>query len=167
PVRKVSIVSRGRAGGFTLKLPSEDRHLHSRLEFLDDLSVMLAGHAAEKIVFDDITTGASNDLKEATKLARQIVTEFGMSEKLGPRTYGQREEMIFLGKEIHERRDYSEHVAKLIDAEVSEIIHNAYLVAKDVITKVRPRLEDIVNKLLEKETLEQAEFEAIFAPASS
>ena len=167
PVRKVSIVSRGRAGGFTLKLPSEDRHLHSRLEFLDDLSVMLAGHAAEKIVFDDITTGASNDLKEATKLARQIVTEFGMSEKLGPRTYGQREEMIFLGKEIHERRDYSEHVAKLIDAEVSEIIHNAYIVAKDVITKVRPRLEDIVNKLLEKETLEQAEFEAIFTPASS
>ncbi|MFC1687183.1 ATP-dependent zinc metalloprotease FtsH [Patescibacteria group bacterium] len=162
PVRKVSIVSRGRAGGFTLKLPSEDKHLHSRAEFLDDIAVMLAGHATEKNIFKDVTTGASNDLKEATKLARQIVTEFGMSDKLGPRTYGQKEEMVFLGREIHERRDYSEHVAKLIDAEVLSIIQMAYETAKDVIIKMRPKLEEIVNKLLEKETIEQSEFESIF-----
>lgn len=167
PVRKVSIVSRGRVGGFTLKLPSEDKHLHSRAEFLDDIAVMLAGHATEKDVFKDVTTGASNDLKEATKLARQIVTEFGMSDKLGPRTYGQKEEMVFLGREIHERRDYSEHVAKLIDAEVSAIIQRAYETAKDVIIQMRPKLEVIVNKLLEKETLEQAEFESIFKTTSA
>ncbi len=167
PVRKVSIVSRGRAGGYTLKLPSEDKHLHTRAEFLDDIAMMLAGRAAEKEVFKDVTTGAQNDLKEATQLARQIVTEYGMSEKLGPRTFGQREEMVFLGREIHERRDYSEKVAQMIDQEVSDIIHKGYATAREIIVKMRPMLEKIVKQLLEKETLEQAQFEALFKATSA
>lgn len=167
PVRKVSIVSRGRAGGYTLKLPSEDKHLHSRAEFLDDIAVMLAGHAAEKETFKDITTGAQNDLQEATKLARQIVTEYGMSDKLGPRTYGQREELVFLGKEIHERRDYSEKVAQMIDQEVTTIIAKAHETATGIVTKMRPALERIVKKLIEKEVLEQEEFEAVVGTSTT
>lgn len=161
PVRKVSIISRGQAGGFTLKLPSEDKHLHTRSEFHEDLAVMLAGHAAEIEIFKELTTGAHSDLKHATRLARQIVTEYGMSDKLGPRTYGQKEEMVFLGREIHERRDYSEKVAQMIDQEVSDIMHKAYETARGIIKKMRPKMDAIAKALLEKETLEQKDFEAI------
>jgi cell division protease FtsH len=162
PVHKVSIISRGRAGGYTMKLPSEDRHLHNQLEFEEDLAVMLAGHAAEKDVFRVVTTGASNDLGQATNLAKSLVTQFGMSEQLGPRTFGQREEMIFLGKEIHERRDYSEKTAQQIDSEVNKLISKAYVTAQGLIKKNRKQLDKIANILIEKETIEQEEFKSLF-----
>lgn len=162
PVHKVSIISRGMAGGYTIKLPIEDKHMHSKAEFLDDLAVLLAGQAVEKEVFGDITTGATNDLKQATNLARKLVTEYGMSDALGPRTFGEKEELIFLGREITEQRDYSEKVAQVIDSEVSKFINNAYETAKKLIKKWRPKLEEIVRLLMKKESLEREEFEAIF-----
>ncbi|MFA5134812.1 MAG: ATP-dependent zinc metalloprotease FtsH [Patescibacteria group bacterium] len=162
PVRKVSIIARGQAGGYTLKMPTEDRRMHTKKEFLDDLAVLLAGNAAEREVFKDTTTGASNDLQHATKLARRLVTQFGMSDVLGPRTFGEQEELVFLGREIHERRDYSEKVAQTIDKEVSKFIDDAYEVAKKIVKQKRSMLEAIVQKLLEKETLEHDEFESIF-----
>lgn len=161
PVRKVSIVSRGRAGGYTLKLPNEDRHLHSREEFLDELAVMVGGFVAEKDIFGDVTTGPSNDLKEATKLARRLVTEYGMSDKLGPRTFGEHEEMIFLGREITEQRNYSEKVAQTIDEEVGRLIDGALKSARSIIAKHRAKMEKVVERLIEKETIEQDEFIAI------
>lgn len=161
PVHKVSIVSRGRAGGYTLKLPAEDRHLHTRTQFLNDLSVMLGGYTAEHIVFHELTTGASNDLEKATELARRIVTRFGMSEKLGPMTFGRSEELVFLGKEIHESRNYSEAVAEEIDREVRRLITNAYRIAQKVIRENRPKLEKIAQRLIEKETIEKDEFAAL------
>jgi cell division protease FtsH len=162
PVRKVSIISRGQAAGYTLKLPKEDRYLKSKTEFLEELSVLLAGHAAEKEIFKDVTTGATNDIMQATKLARKLVTEYGMSEKMGPRSFGEKEELIFLGREIHEERDYSEKVAQQIDNEVSTFIDNAYKTAKNIIVKAKPMLRKIADTLMEKETLEQEEFNALF-----
>ncbi len=164
PVHKVSIISRGSAGGYTLNVPEQDKKLYSRQEFIEKMSVMFGGHVAEKIVFGDITTGASSDLEKATSLAKSIVTRFGMSEKLGPRTFGESDEFIFLGKEIHEQRDYSEETAKMIDMEISSIISKAYETAKDIITKRRDDLEKIAKKLLEDETIEKEEFEAIVGP---
>ncbi len=161
PVRKVSIVARGRAGGYTLKLPTDDKHLRSREEFFSDLAVFVAGYVAEKEIFGDLTTGPSNDLREATKLARRLVMEFGMSDKLGPRTFGEREELIFLGREITEQRNYSEKVAQTIDQEVAHFMENALKTAKGVITKHRATMEKIVAVLLKKETIEQDEFVAI------
>ena len=162
PVHKVSIISRGRAGGYTLKMPSEDKRLHTRSDFKDELAVFLGGQVAEREVLDEISTGPSNDLKQATQLARQVVTQFGMSDKLGSRTYGEQEEMIFLGKEIHERRDYSEKTAQVIDAEVSRLINEAYHTAEGIVRKSRKYLDTIANVLLDKETIERADFEAIF-----
>ncbi|OGL88809.1 cell division protein FtsH [Candidatus Uhrbacteria bacterium RIFCSPLOWO2_02_FULL_49_11] len=164
PVHKVSIISRGQAGGYTLKLPEEDRHLKSYSEFLDELAVLLAGFMVEKEVFGEVTTGATSDLKRATKLARQMVTEYGMSEALGPRTFGEHEELIFLGREITEQRDYSEKVAEAIDKEVSKFIHQASVTAHAVIGKSRSKLEEIASTLLEKETLEREAFDAIMGP---
>lgn len=161
PVHKISIISRGRAGGYTLKLPMEDRHLHTRTEFINDLSVMLAGYAAEQEVFHELTTGASNDLQKVTELARRLVTQFGMSEKLGPMTFGHKEELVFLGKEIHESRNYSEAVAHEIDKEVSKHIHDAHLVAQNVIKANRKKLDAIAKRLIEKETIEKDEFAAL------
>jgi cell division protease FtsH len=123
---------------------------------------MLAGFITEREIFNEVTTGASNDLKEATQIARQLITEYGMSENLGPRTFGQREELIFLGKEIHERRDYSEKTAEAIDKEVSTFISNASKTAKELIIKNRKTLDKIATTLLEKETLEKEEFAALF-----
>lgn len=161
PVHKVSIISRGRAGGYTLKVPSEERRLQSYSEFMDDIAVMMGGRVAESIVFKEITTGASSDLQQATKLAQGIITQYGMSEKLGPRTYGEREEMVFLGREIHERRDYSEKTAQTIDAEVMRIVDSAYKTAEKIITKFRVQLDRIAETLLTQETLERSEFEAL------
>jgi len=160
-VRKISIVARGQAGGYTLKYPSEDRYLHFKAEFVDDLAVMLAGLASEKEIFKDITTGAQNDLKQATALARKLVTEFGMSETLGPQTFGRKEELIFLGREISEQRDYSEKVATLIDQEVSKFLKKAYLTAVEIIKNMKPKLKEIAELLIKKETIEQKEFEAL------
>lgn len=161
PVHKVSIVARGRAGGYTLKLPAEDRHLHTRSQFINDLSVMLGGYAAEKIVFKELTTGASNDLQKATELSRRLVTQFGMSERLGPMTFGHKEELVFLGKEIHESRNYSETVAFEIDKEVRKMIFDAYRTAQRVIRENKHKLDKIAKVLIEKETLEKEEFEAL------
>ncbi len=162
PVHKVSIVSRGRAAGYTLKLPTEDKYLHTKSEFIDDLAVFLAGHTAEKEIFGEVTTGASNDLRQATGLAKRLITEFGMSEKLGARTFGEKEEMIFLGKEIHGQRDYSEKVAEIIDQEVSRLIAEGAKTALDIIRHKKDKMEEIVKMLLEKETIEKEEFDSLF-----
>ncbi len=161
PVRKVSIISRGRAGGYTLKLPSDDKYLRTREEFVEDLAVFVGGYAAEKEVFGDITTGPSNDLKEATNLARKLVTQYGMSEKLGPRTFGDHEELIFLGREITEQRNYSESVAQVIDQEVDRLIQQALKTARSIITKHRAKLDKVVEVLMKNETIEQEAFEAL------
>lgn len=162
PVHKISIISRGRAAGYTLKLPLEDKKMHARAEFIDDLAVMLGGYVAEKEVFGDITTGASNDLQKATALARQLVTRYGMSHGLGPRTFGHQEEMIFLGREIHESRDYSEKLAEKIDEEIMQFVNGAMETARGILQKERAHLDRIAKILLEKETIERDAFEALF-----
>ncbi|MFA6388628.1 MAG: AAA family ATPase, partial [Patescibacteria group bacterium] len=167
PVHKISIVSRGRMGGFTLKLPEHDKHLHTRSEFLADLAVMLGGRVAEEEIFHEITTGASNDLEKATKLARQIVTQYGMSEELGPRTFGKREEMVFLGREISEQRDYSDDTAKKIDLAVTKLVQTAHARAKTIIKEQPVLLEAIATTLIAKETLERAEFEQLMGGAKT
>ncbi len=164
PVQKVSIISRGRAAGYTLKMPTSDKYFQTKAEFIDELAVLLAGYITEKEIFGDVSTGASNDLKEATRLARRLIMEFGMSDALGPRTFGKREELIFLGREITEQRDYSEKVAEMIDKEISKFISTAATTAEGIITKHRDKLEEIVSLLLKKETLERDEFAAIFNP---
>ncbi len=170
PVHKVTIIPRGRAGGYTMKLPEEDRRLHSKKELLADIAVSLGGFAAETITFKDITTGASSDLEKATKLARSLITQYGMSEKLGPRTFGEVNDMIFLGKEIHEQRDYSEKTAQDIDKEIDSIISKQYSNVKTLLTKNKKKLDLIAEQLLEIETLERKEFEDLLAgkkPTSS
>ena len=167
PVRKISIIARGRAAGYTLKLPVEDKHLHSRSEFLEELAVFLAGYTAEKLVFNEITTGAANDLEQASNLARRIVTQYGMSDKIGPITFGRREELIFLGKEIATEKDYSEKVAAEIDKEVSRLITNAQQQALEILTAKRDYLNKIAKKLIEKETIEKNEFEKMMGGAET
>jgi cell division protease FtsH len=161
PVHKISIVARGMMGGWTRFLPTEDRHLWSVAQFEDRLIVSLAGRAAEEITFGEITTGAQNDLEQATSLARKMVTEYGMSTKLGPRTFGKREELVFLGREIHEQRNYSEKIATQIDEEVYQLIHKAYDSAKKILSENKERLKLIAERLITKETIEEAEFEAL------
>lgn len=161
PVHKVSIISRGRAGGYTLKLPERDKHLHGKLEFLADLAVMLGGRVAEEEIFGEITTGASSDLDKATKLARQLVTRYGMSEKLGARTFGHREDMVFLGRDIAERPDYSEDTARQIDMEVNGFIDQAHRTARQLIRDHKEKIEQVAAVLMDKETLEREAFEAI------
>ncbi|MGD8634040.1 MAG: ATP-dependent zinc metalloprotease FtsH, partial [Anaerolineales bacterium] len=162
PVHKVSIISRGMMGGYTLALPEEDRTLISRNKMLGDLAFLLGGRAAEEIVFNDITSGASNDLERVTKMARSMVTRLGMSDELGPMVYGQKEELVFLGREISEQRDYSENVAEKIDTEVSVLVHEAYQRAKEILSKYRTQLNDIAAKLIEEETIDRDQFLALF-----
>jgi cell division protease FtsH len=164
PVQKVTIVGRGQAGGVTWFRPEEDRILASRKKMLATLAYALGGRAAEELVFDDITSGASNDIEQVTKMARAMVTRMGMSGDLGPMTYGQKEELIFLGREISEQRDYSEAVAELIDREVRKIVEEAYKQSKALLKKYRAQLDAVANKLLEVETITRDEFEAIFPP---
>ncbi|MDO8616721.1 MAG: ATP-dependent zinc metalloprotease FtsH [Dehalococcoidia bacterium] len=154
PPYKISIVSRGMAGGFTRFLPEEDRHLYSRSQFQDMLAAIMGGLVAEEMVFGESTTGPQDDLDRATRLARQMVTQFGMSERLGPRTFGRKEELVFLGREISETRNYSEKVAEEIDEEVRQIIDKAYQTAKKLLTENRDKLNSIVVVLLEHETIE-------------
>jgi len=162
PVTKVTIVSRGMALGYTMSLPSEDRYLHSKTEFEDKIAGMLGGNVAETIVFGDTTTGSSNDIEKATGLARAMVTQYGMSEKLGPLAFGKKDEMVFLGREISEQRNYSDEVAAKIDAEVRAIIDNAFARAKEALTTHRDVLDRLAVLLVEKETIEHDEFEALF-----
>lgn len=161
PVHKVSIVSRGQAGGYTLKLPTEDRHFKSNEEFLSDLASLLGGYTAEGIVFGDVTTGASNDLQKASKIARKLVKKYGMSEKLGPVAFGDNDDAVFLGKELQEKRNYSEEVAAKIDKEVARIINNAQKKAREIVEANRDKLEEIAQLLIEQETIEKEEFKEL------
>lgn len=163
PVAKVSIISRGLALGYTMGLPTEDRYLQSKTEFEDKIAGMLGGNAAEKLIFGDTTTGSSNDIEKATTLARRMVTEFGMSEKLGPLAFGKRDELVFLGREIGEQRNYSDDVAKMIDEEVRAIIDGCYSRAMDVLTQYKDRLIQLAERLVAEETIEQEAFEQMFA----
>jgi cell division protease FtsH len=162
PVHKISIVARGMMGGYTRLLPTEDRYLMTRSQFKDMLATLMAGHTAEELIFKEMSTGAQNDLEEATKLARKMVTTYGMSEKLGPRTFGRKEELVFLGREISEQRDYSEKVAQQIDEEVQDILQHAHDQAKKILTENKPRLVHIAEKLIAQETIEGEELEATF-----
>ncbi len=161
PVHKVSIVSRGMAGGYTLKLPLEERHLKTKTEFLADLAVSFGGFISESVVFKDVSTGSSNDLRQATELAHRLVTQYGMSEKLGPRTFGKTQDLIFLGRELSSERDYSEATSGVIDNEVDSFIKRAFDAARKIITTHRNVLDKIAEALMERETLEQDEFYAI------
>jgi cell division protease FtsH len=161
PVQKISIISRGRAAGYTLKTPLEDRRMHTKEEFVEELAVLVAGRLAEKLIFNDVTTGASSDLRSATDLAKAIVTEYGMSDNLPLRTFGTSDELVFLGREMHEGRDYSEKTSEVIDAEVGKLIDSAAKTALDILNDRKDDLEKIVAALMIKETMEKDEFEAI------
>ena len=163
-VQKVSIISRGEAGGYTMAFPEEDRMLKSRGQIMSDMISLLGGRAAEEIVFNDITSGASNDLERVTKLARTMVMRLGMSEELGPMVYGKKEELVFLGREISEQRDYSEHIAQKIDTAIQMIVQDSYKKAKEILNQYRKELDEIAEKLLEFETLTAKEFHEIFPP---
>ncbi|MCD6410775.1 ATP-dependent zinc metalloprotease FtsH [bacterium] len=167
PVRKVSIVARGMAAGYTLKLPKEDKHIKTKREFLDELAALLGGYCAEKVIFKDISTGASNDLEVASELARKLVKTYGMSDKLGPVVFGKKEELIFLGKELSEERNYSEKLAELIDEEVIRLIKKAQTQAERILKRRRKTLDKIAKVLLEKETLEKEELAKIVKSSSS
>lgn len=167
PVHKVSIIARGSAGGYTLKLPSEDRHMHTKQEFIEEIAVMLGGYLTEKAIYGEVTTGATSDLRRATNLARHLITDYGMSDHLGPRTFGDKEEMIFLGREIHEQRDYSEQMAQKIDEEIAGFIAQGQTLAERIIKTNRDDIELVTKELLEKETLEQKEFLALVSGANS
>jgi len=161
PVHKISIISRGFAAGYTIKLPTEDKRMHTKSEFIDDIAVMLGGYVAEKDIFNELTTGASSDLRKATSLAKDMITRFGMSDVLPPRTYGEHEEMIFLGKEIHSQRDYSEKVAQQIDEEVAALIQNGKAQAERIVRDQRAKMDKVVEELLKQETIEREKFEEI------
>jgi len=162
PVHKISIVARGMSLGHTRQLPTEDRYMLTRSQFNDMIATSLAGHAAEELIFNEMTTGSQNDIWQATKLARKMVTDFGMSDKLGPRAFGDKQEMVFLGREISEQRDYSEKVAQQIDEEVHSIIQQAYQVTKKILTENKPRLVHIAERLIAQETIEGKGLETLF-----
>ncbi len=162
PVQKVTIVGRGQAGGVTWFRPDDDRILTSRKKLLATLAMALGGRAAEELIFDDITSGASNDIEQVTRMARAMVTRLGMSNEMGTMTYGQKEEMIFLGREISEQRDYSEAVAEQIDREVRKIVEDSYKLAKALVKKYRKQLDAVAQKLLEVESITREEFENLF-----
>jgi cell division protease FtsH len=161
PVHKITIIARGMMGGYTQLLPTEDRYLYTRSHFEDTLAWSLGGHAAEQIVFGEMTTGAENDIERATKLARKMVMEYGMSDKLGPLQFGHKEEMVFLGRDLGEQRNYSEAVAEEIDQEVRRLITQAYAKAKDILERYRDKLDEISLRLVKDETLDGATFDAM------
>jgi cell division protease FtsH len=162
PVHKVSIIARGMMGGFTMALPEDDRLLMSSNKLKAEMASLLGGRAAEEIVFDDITSGASNDLERVTKMARTMVTRLGMSPELGPLVYGQKEELIFLGREISEQRDYSETVAERIDGAVRKLVDEAYARTREILVEYRAQLDRIAKRLIEVETIDGEEFTRLF-----
>jgi len=166
PVHKISIISRRMALGYTWNMPTEERKLQTRAHFIDEIATLMGGRVAEEVFFgrDNITTGAQNDLKKATDIARKMVTDYGMSEKLGTQIYGHREEMPFLGKEYTEHRNYSEDVARLIDEEIAKLISEGKKSAEEIVKTHKPIIEKIADDLLQKETLSGEEFEAFFPP---
>ena len=163
-VQKISIISRGMAAGYTIALPEDDHTLKSKKKLIADMTGLLGGRAAEEIIFNDITSGAANDIEKVTSLARRMVTRLGMSKELGPMVYGQKDELIFLGREIGEQRDYSDAVAEKIDEEVQKLVDSAYVNAKKILLKYKVQLDAVANRLLEVETLSRDEFESIFKP---
>ena len=162
PVHKVSIVARGQAGGFTMLLPTEDRYLWSKPQFEDMLAYVLGGHVAELIIFGEVTTGASNDIERVTKIARSMVTEYGMSSRIGPMALGHKEELVFLGRDFGEQRNYSEQTAREIDEEVRNIIQEAFDKAYNIVMQNKTRMIMISERLIKEETLEGPLFESLF-----
>ncbi len=163
PVHKISIVARGMSLGHTRQLPTEDRYLETYSRYKDMLATLMGGRVAEELVFNEMSTGAAHDIKVATDCAHKMVTEYGMSDKLGPRTFGNKQEMVFLGREIAEQRDYGDKIANLIDEEVHKIITQAYEKAKDILNENKQRLAHIAEKLVVRETLEGEELKAMFS----
>jgi len=166
PVHKISIVARGMSLGHTRQLPIEDRYLMTRAQIKDMIATFVGGFTAERLTFNEVTTGAQDDIRRATELARRMVTDFGMSDKLGPRTFGDKQEMVFLGREISEQKDYGDKIADVIDEEVSEIIRQAHQVAREILTKNKAKLVLLAEKLIVKETLEGEALEAVFQKTS-
>lgn len=164
PIHKISIVSRGMALGYTWNMPGEDRRLETKARFLDEIASLMGGRVAEEEFFGakNITTGAQNDLKRATQIARKMITEYGMSDKLGPQTYGHKEELPFLGKEYTEHRNYSDKIANLIDDEVSALIEGGRKNAQEIISTHKKTIEKIADTLLKQETIEEDEFLKFF-----
>ena len=165
PVHKVSIVARGMALGYTTPLPEDDRYLRSKAKFRDELAGLLGGRASEEIVFGDVTTGASNDLERATKLARSMVTQYGMSDALGPLTFGEKDELVFLGREIGQQRNYGEEVARAIDEEVKSFVNEAHNRAHQILLSKRTALDAISQRLMEVESLDASDLNDIIASA--
>jgi cell division protease FtsH len=163
PVHKISIISRGQALGYTISLPTEDKFLTTRAELADTLAMTLGGRAAEEITFSEITTGAANDLEKVTQTAKQMVMRFGMSEKLGPRTFGHDQSQPFLGREFSAQQDYSDEIAREIDDEIRRIVEEAHQTAKEVLNSRRSDLDRLSRVLLERETIEREEFEQLLA----
>ena len=161
PIHKISIIPRGRALGYTLSLPTEDKFLVAKSELLDDLAMFLGGRVAEEMVFGDITTGAADDLEKATKMARQMVTEYGMSDKLGPLTLGQKQDQVFLGRDFASHPDYSQEVAYEIDKEIRRMIDEAFAKARKILEENRVKLDLIAKTLIEHETIEKEDFEKL------
>ena len=162
PVQKISIIARGAMGGYTRLLPTEDRYLMRKEQFTDMLATALGGRVAEELTFDAVTTGASNDIENATHIARQMITRYGMSESLGPRTFGKKEDMIFLGREISEQRDYSDKIAEEIDDEVHKLIQSAYEQATEILKANKGKLAQIADYLVANETVEGKELNELF-----
>jgi len=153
-------------GGYTMTLPEDDRTLYSKARFEDEMAGLLGGRAAEELVFGDVTTGAKNDIKRVTDLARSMVTEYAMTDSLGQRSFGQKEELIFLGREISEQRDYSEEMAVAIDREIKALVDRAYERAQEVLSTHRDALDRVAHKLIEEETLDAESFRALLVRAS-
>jgi len=165
PVHKISIVARGMSLGHTRQLPIEDRYLMTSAQIKAMIATFVGGYAAEKLIFSEVTTGAYDDIRRATELARRMVTDFGMSDRLGPRTFGDKQEMIFLGREISEQKDYGDKIADAIDEEVGKIIQQAHQTAEKILTENKPKLVLLAEKLIAYETLEGEELEAVFGEA--
>ncbi|MGB4043632.1 MAG: ATP-dependent zinc metalloprotease FtsH [Thermacetogeniaceae bacterium] len=165
PVHKISIIPRGRAGGYTLMLPTEDRHYLTKSRLLDEITTLLGGRVSEDLVLKDISTGAQNDLERATTLVRKMITEYGMSEELGPLTFGRPQEQVFLGRDISRDRNYSEEIAYSIDKEARRIIENCYQRAKEILENNIHKLHLVATTLMEKETIEASEFQALMQGA--
>src|SRR5439155_13567534 len=163
PVHKITIIAHGMMGGYTRFLPTEDRHLWTRSQFEDRLAATLGGHCAEKLVYGEMSTGAQNDLEVATNLARKMVCEYGMSDSLGPRTFGHKEEMVFLGREISEQKNYSEKMAEAIDDEIRRLIEHAHNQAMSILEERRSVLNLMSEELITRETLEGEALERVFA----
>jgi len=162
PVTKVSVVARGMALGYTWSRPAEDKYLYSKSKFEDDIAQLLGGRVAEKLIFGQVTTGAQNDLKRATKIARDMVTQYGMSDKIGPVTLGEKEELVFLGRELGEHKTYSEKIASQIDDEVFQIVFQAEQRATEILKKYKAILKKLAEKLIKEETVESRELESLF-----